>query len=519
MNIRSLAVAVTFTLLFPTHAFGEVDPFPGVDYQAEIPGTRISSPPGFTQNQWDSSDTVKNRVPCAAGSSSAMGVDVSQRIWSYWCVKTWRPQSVIDAWENYYRDLRAAQESAADESRRWNEANPGKQKCVQWGPITSPDGGQASGGVCANPVPAGTAPSGSTSVDAPSVSERDLTGGSTSSPAPAESTPAPESGNSAPSSSPTPTTSSSIASGSAPDPSPTGGLDYRGNGYPFTHIVEGQVGITGCPVGFQAANGLIADVSTKKTYTECWPLRAWTANRLGGEAWELFKATGGTYDPTIEVERREKVALLRARAKAVAESAAKLTPGIERCSSWSGFGESGRECAYAFIAPPSSSPSTQSQTSSTSSPENPAPTQSIAVIAVTASPVVDRVNPITDQTGSTSSATQSVAVGLDSVAISGTSVQIARSALTITANPIEAKSISNLATSISSLPSILRGSVLSLPRDPQLTYEYRSLTPGVCRISPTRIWLAKNSLCQFELEITDSDGNSYEITKKVRRRG
>jgi hypothetical protein len=439
--------------------------------------------------------------------------------------------SEIDAvqarWDEYYRELDRARAAAEAESRRWNEANPGKQKCVQWGPITAPDGvGQSSGGVCANPVPAGTAPSGSATADAPSVGEGDI-GGASSSPAPVGSSGGGSPATSEPvtsgssSSSSSAATSSPAAQGSNPDPSPTGGADYRGSGFPFTYIAEGQLGTADCPAGFQAANGLIVDVSAKKTYTECWPLRAWTAYRLGGDAWDLFKATGGTYDPTVEVERREKVALLKAKAKEVAETAAKQTPGIERCSAWSGFGESGRECAYAFIAPSSSSPERGSTASpATSESQSVTQSQTVTVVTVTSSPVVSdsQSNSGSDQSSS-SSATTSVAVGLETVSVTGNSVQIAKTALAVTSDPAEAKSISALATGITAVPNVIRNTLQSLPRVENLTYEVKSLTPQICKASSFRVRISKTGLCEFEIEITDSEGNTYEILKKIRRRG
>lgn len=160
MKFRGIAVAAIIALSFPLQSVAEEDPFPGVEYQAEIPGTRIESSPGATNDEWNNSEAMRNHT-CPEGSGRAIGVDLrgtatsTDNIRFAYCIKTWRSQSVIDAWDQYYRDLRAAEDAAADESRRWNEANPGKQKCVQWGPITSPDGGQSSGGVCANPVPVG----------------------------------------------------------------------------------------------------------------------------------------------------------------------------------------------------------------------------------------------------------------------------------------------------------------------------------------------------------------------------
>jgi hypothetical protein len=42
---------------------------------------------------------------------------------------------------------------------------------------------------------------------------------------------------------------------------------------------------------------------------------------------------------------------LISQAKTVAQNAANQTPGVRRCSSWSGYGEKGSECAYAFVDP------------------------------------------------------------------------------------------------------------------------------------------------------------------------
>lgn len=533
MKFRGIAVAAIIALSFPLQAQAAIDPYPELAAGDELPGTRIWSTTEASFAEF-MSNTYRIGWACPRhetpnGDPYAMdgnGQDPATGKWWRACFKNpWRIHDQA-AWDQYYRDLRSAQDAAADESRRWNEANPGRQKCVQWGPITDPYGGVSSGGVCANPVPAGTAPSGSESVDAPSVGEEDISVGSSSSPSPGASapdpTPSPSEPASTESSSTTSTTSSSpVSSGSSPDPTPSGGVDYRGNGYPFTHIVEGQVGVAGCPVGFQAANGLIVDVAAKKTYTECWPLRAWTANRLGGDAWELFKATGGTYDPTVEVERREKVALLKAKAKEVAENAAKQTPGIERCSSWSGFGEAGKECAYAFIAPSSSStPIDQASSSSESANPSESQSQTVTIISATSSQEVVREEASTPvPSASSDSATSSVALGLDAVSVSGTSVQIARTALSITSDPVEANSISALAANITAVPTIIRSVTQSLPRVTDLTYKVVSLTPEICKASTWRVRVSKPGLCQVGFQITDSEGNSYDIVKKIRRRG
>jgi hypothetical protein len=87
---------------------------------------------------------------------------------------------------------------------------------------------------------------------------------------------------------------------------------------------------------------------------------------LGGIIWEQFKSSGGTYDAKAEETRRSKVSELKALAKSVAQKAADQTPGIQRCSKWSGYGESGEECAYTFVKPDSSSTPTSSTSPSAS---------------------------------------------------------------------------------------------------------------------------------------------------------
>jgi hypothetical protein len=150
----AIALGIVLSGVSPAHA--ETDPFPGVEHMGEVPGTRISSPAWSQQAQWESTDTYQNYLAlgCPEGSGRAIAVDVAVMVWSNYCVKTWRSQAVIQAWEKYYSDEAEGRATAYEQSLAWNKANPGKQKCFSYGPLTSPDGGTTSGGVCANAVPA-----------------------------------------------------------------------------------------------------------------------------------------------------------------------------------------------------------------------------------------------------------------------------------------------------------------------------------------------------------------------------
>jgi hypothetical protein len=150
----AIAIGIVLSGVSPAHA--ETDPFPGVEHMGEIPGTRISSPAWSQQAQWEATSTYQDYLAqgCPEGSGRAIAVDVAVMVWSNYCVKTWRSQAVIRAWEKYYSDEAEGRALAYEQSLAWNKANPGKQKCFSYGPLTSPDGGTTSGGVCANAVSA-----------------------------------------------------------------------------------------------------------------------------------------------------------------------------------------------------------------------------------------------------------------------------------------------------------------------------------------------------------------------------
>ena len=163
--LRLVKIVITSLMLslFMPIANADTDPFPGVAIGAEIPGTRISSAAGQSQAAWEATDAYKNRAACPAGSGNGIEVNATTHVYSIYCVKTWRSTETIDAEAKYRADLAAAQAVALAQSQAWNAANPGQQKCFQWGPITSPSGGTSSGGVCANPVSVAPPSSGSNS--------------------------------------------------------------------------------------------------------------------------------------------------------------------------------------------------------------------------------------------------------------------------------------------------------------------------------------------------------------------
>jgi hypothetical protein len=136
------------------------DPYPTIPTGGEIPGTRIVSTDETSWPQFFSSTVAANwSCPVVYGpngdpyAAENNGFDSVSGKWFRVCVKNpWRepiPRSVTAAFE---AEKSAAIARALKKSVTWNAENPGKQKCFQWGPLSSPNGGTESGGVCANPI-------------------------------------------------------------------------------------------------------------------------------------------------------------------------------------------------------------------------------------------------------------------------------------------------------------------------------------------------------------------------------
>ena len=139
---------------------GATDPYPNIPTGGEIPGTRIVSTDETSWPQFFGTTVAAQwRCPVIYGpngdpyAAENNGFDSVSGKWFRVCVKNpWRepiPRSVMSTYE---AEKSAAIADALAKSQAWNTANPGKQRCFQWGPLTSPNGGTESGGVCANPT-------------------------------------------------------------------------------------------------------------------------------------------------------------------------------------------------------------------------------------------------------------------------------------------------------------------------------------------------------------------------------
>lgn len=524
INILFCALLI-FNFTGGNSSFAEEDPFPGVSSGSEIPGTKIWSQPGVTQSQWESTDSYKS-FSCPAGAGNGMGVDMnfttssSDDRWFAYCVKTWRSSVDVNADANYRAAQDTAIAAATAESQAWNAANPGKQKCIQWGPIVHANGvTTAGGGVCANVVQPGPTTS-VQSQDAPTVQ------GPTTVPTPTTS----------PTAQPTPVATT-------PDANPE--LANEGSGKPFTRVLPGQLSTSQCPVGYQAANGIIVAIG-KGTYTECWPTNAWQAWQLGGSTWEQFKSSGGSLNVQAVIDLNNAIAALKSEAKIVAQTAADSTPGIQRCSKWSGYGQSGQECAYTFVAPTpgtvipggtnnETQTATTPQTSETSTVlTRPSETSTVTVQSSDTQTVLSSSSetPTVLSTGTSDSSTATTAIdptsvkvsqttsgtsqlGLTTISVEGTTKEIAKLIPKIVTKASEQKSLATILTKLEAIRATTYSKVLNLPSERSIEETAVSLTPEVCSVKGSKVSSLKAGTCIFSYELIGASGNSFTVEKQI----
>lgn len=513
-----LSALLIFNFTGAQNSFAEEDPFPGVSTGAEIPGTRLSSAPGQSQAAWEATDAYKARPECPAGSGNGIEVNATTKVYSIYCVKTWRPTVDVNADANFRAAQNSAIAAATAESQAWNAANPGKQKCIQWGPIVHANGvSTASGGVCANVVQPGSTTA-VQSQDAPTV----------------------EGPKTVPTTTPTaqPTTVPTV-----PDANPE--LANEGSGKPFTRVLPGQLSTSQCPVGYQAANGIIVAIG-KGTYTECWPTNAWQAWQLGGSTWEQFKSSGGSFNVQAVIDLNNAIATLKSEAKMVARTAADSTPGIQRCSKWSGYGQSGQECAYTFVAPtpgsvlPSISNSeTKTATSSQSSDTGTvltrpsetstvtvpgsdtqtvlsASTETSTVLSTKASEtttVTTVIDPTSVKVSQTPSGTSQL--GLATISVEGTSKEIAKLIPKIVTKVAEQKSLATILTKLDAIRGTTYSKVQTLPNERSIEETATSLTPDICSVKGAKVTSLKPGTCIFSYELIGASGNSFTVEKQI----
>jgi hypothetical protein len=242
---------------------------------------------------------------------------------------------------------------------------------------------------------------------------------------------------------------------------------------------------------------------------------------------------------------------------------------VKRCNSWSGFGESGQECAYVPIQN-----NTLGGMTTTSSGDT-----STSVLRKTTEVVVATISSIPGQTqaewensevyksfscpsgsgraitidlkGTTSNAddvwsvncvqiqsnpsdnsdsttaqippritalsneTNTVAITSDAIDFKGSIKQIADLVEALDLSASEDAAIATVTLKLANLKTTSKLVKIALPNSPDLTEVAKSLTPSVCKVSGLVIQPKKVGTCQISYAFVGESGNSFETTKKV----
>ena len=357
--VKGLVLSLTLFLI-PLQSANADNPFPGVAFGAEVPGYTVQVP----CKPDDCGIGIVPVVICPSGSAADGGGGFDVGYAKRFCRNSWTPPTSAADDADFRNRQTLAVAAATVESQAYSAANPGLQKCVTWGPVVHANGiSTASGGVCANVV--GTKPDGTTAQVAPTPVSSGSSGTSDSSSG--GSTPSSPAGSGSAGSS-NASSDSATSTSSAPTAQqpvrPQVDLTQFGIGRPFTRVVAGNLSASQCPSGYQAATNSLPGIIDGGA-TECWPDNAWAAYSIGGDVWSQFKSSNGSLNAQAEATRRVQVNAIRALALQQAQNLANLTLGIKRCNSWSGFGESGQECAYIPIQNNSLGGNTSSSSSET----------------------------------------------------------------------------------------------------------------------------------------------------------
>ena len=240
--------------------------------------SRLDSAPGQSQADWEATDAYKAFI-CPEGTLRGGGVDLnftSDRSDDKYFVTCDEPSPTAADDADFSKRSRDAAAVAEVESQAYSAANPGKQKCVQWGPVVHRNGiSTTSGGVCANIVGV-VSTSDSSTVSSPSVSE------TSTAPTP---TPAP-----------TPTASSTSR---IPYTQPCAGGTDRTPGLPQCLMPEGIGGSVWNLVDNNSGAVLNGAVCSEGVCGRNGEWRQWPADRkLNDRLWPTGYPEDGTYIQT-----------------------------------------------------------------------------------------------------------------------------------------------------------------------------------------------------------------------------
>lgn len=207
-----------------------------------------------------------------------------------------------------------------------------------------------------------------------------------------------------------------------------------------------------------------------------------------------------------ETSRIESANNQRQLALTQAQTLAAQTPGIERCVTWSGYLETGQECAIATASSETTTVQTRSISNSLSSVDS----QTVLNFdSVTASTSNDSVTITVKATNEY----VTPVIKSEAVEIQGSASKVSALAMKIETNAKSAFDIDKSLRKLDSLRKITASSLVKLPESRLLKESANSLTPDVCSISGTQVSKLAKGLCTIVYTVISEAGNSYSTEK------
>ena len=203
---------------------------------------------------------------------------------------------------------------------------------------------------------------------------------------------------------------------------------------------------------------------------------------------------------------KENITSLVQNAIIKAIEAAKKTPGIERCISWAGYGNSGTECKTFVngVDISISSGSTTSETHTAISDSN-SSTETSTSQKVTPGEIKNVLEKLQDKSSITVNAISTK-----------TSINELKGLINnVVENQTEATALNKIADKLTSVRGVTYSKSTGLPNLNNVEEAAVSLTPLVCVIEGNTVVSLKKGTCNIEFSVKGASGNEFTVGKTI----
>ena len=204
-----------------------------------------------------------------------------------------------------------------------------------------------------------------------------------------------------------------------------------------------------------------------------------------------------------ETNRIDSANTQQSSALAKSKELALQTPGIERCVTWEGYLENGRECSLANIS--------DSPTVTSFSPYNSLKSESSTVIAITDTPTAISES-ITVTVKKLNEFTNSL-IEIDGVKFRGKSLDVINLASKLEGEKVISSDISKNFQKLNQLRPITYSATVKLPDSKYLQESLVSNTPSICSTAGILVTRLSKGTCDVSYSLSSKSGNEYSTNK------